>query len=80
MPVLEKPFKNSVQKIEKSKKKNSEIAACEPKITSEKTNFGSNTFSHSTSKLELQNVTPHIHSLFRSTSCFGVTKIMQKCD
>ena len=32
-------------------------------------------FSHSTLKLERKNFTPQNHSLFRSTSCYGVTKI-----
>ena len=32
-------------------------------------------FFHSTLKLERKNFTPQNHSLFRSTSCFGVTKI-----
>ena len=32
-------------------------------------------FSHSTLKLERKNFTPQNHSLFRSISCFGVTKI-----
>ena len=32
-------------------------------------------FSHSTLNLEQKNFTPQNHSLFRSTSCFGVTKI-----
>ena len=32
-------------------------------------------FPHSTLKLERKNFTPQNHSLFHSTSCFGVTKI-----
>ena len=32
-------------------------------------------FSHSTSDLEQKSFTPQNHSLFRSTSCLGVTKI-----
>ena len=32
-------------------------------------------FSHSTFKLERKNLTPQNHSLFRSISCVGVTKI-----
>ena len=32
-------------------------------------------FSHYTLNLEQKNFTPQNHSLFRSTSCFGVTKI-----
>ena len=48
MNGLGKPFrKNPIQKVEKKKKNQSEIAACEQKITSEKANFCSNTvFSH----------------------------------
>ena len=32
-------------------------------------------FSHSTLKLERKKFTPQNHSIFRSISCFGVTKI-----
>ena len=56
--------KNSIRKIKKTVKI-SEIAACEQKTP----------FSHSTLKLERKNFKPQNHSLFRSTSCFGVTKI-----
>ena len=35
--------KNTIQKIEKNRKNQSEIAACEQKITTEKPNFCSNT-------------------------------------
>ena len=78
MRELEKQFrkKNPIQKIEKKNCKNqSEIAACEQKTTSEKANFVQTPFSHSTLKLEQKNFTPQNHSLFRSISCFGVTKI-----
>ena len=37
--------------------------------------FVQTTFSDSNLKLERKNFTPQNHSLFRSTSCFGVTKI-----
>ena len=66
----------------KSSKNKSEIAACEQKTTTEKPNFCSNTvFSLKlltfivTLKLERKKFTPQNHSLFRSISCFGVTKI-----
>ena len=61
--------KKSDTKIENSKNQ-SEIAACEQKTTTEKPNFYSNTL-----KLERKQFTPQNHSLFRSISCFGVTKI-----
>ena len=40
--------KKSIQKIEKTVKKQLEIAACEQKTTSEKANFIQTPFSHST--------------------------------
>ena len=68
--------KNPIQKIEKKNSKNqSEIAACEQKTTSEKAIFVQTPFSDSTLNLERKNFTPQNHSLFRATSCFGVTKI-----
>ena len=70
---LEKKIQS--KKNRKNSKNQSEIAACEQKTTSEKANFRSTPFSHSTLKLEQKNFTPQNHSLFRSTSCFGVTKI-----
>ena len=73
---LGKPFrKKSDPKNRKNSKNQSEIAACEQKTTTEKPNFCSNTVSHSTLKLEREKFTPQNHSLFRSISCFGVTKI-----
>ena len=71
-----KPFrkKNPIQKTEKSKNL-SEIAACEQKTTSQKANFGSNTVFSLYFKIRTKKFTPRNHSLFRSTSCFGVTKI-----
>ena len=45
MNGLEKNLEKSpIQKIEKNSKNQSEIAACEQKITSEKANFCSNSF------------------------------------
>ena len=64
------------QKIEKKNSKNqSEVAACEQKPLARKRIFVQTPFSHSTLKLEQKNFTPQNHSLFRSTLCFGVTKI-----
>ena len=62
-------------KNSKNSKKQSEIAACEQKTTSEKPNLVQTMFSHLTLKIERKIFTPQNHSLFRSTSCFGVTKI-----
>ena len=73
---LEKPFrKNPIQKIEKSTRNQSEIAACEQKPLARKRIFVQTPFSSSTLKLERKNFTPQNHLLFRSASCFGVTKI-----
>ena len=46
------------------------------KPQSRKQIFVQTLFSHSTLKLKRKNFTPQNHSLFRSTSCFGVTKII----
>ena len=66
-------LKKSDQKIKKNNQ--CQNAACEQKTTNEKANFVQTPFSHSTLKLEQINFTPQNHSLFRSISCFGVTKI-----
>ena len=71
-----KPFrKKSNQKNWKNSKNQSEIAACEQKPLARRPIFVQTPFSHSTLKLERKNFTPPNHSLFRSISCFGVTKI-----
>ena len=76
MNGLGKPLrKKSDPKNRKNSKKKSGIAACEQNTTSEKANFCSNTVFSSTLNLERKNFTHQDHSLFRSTSCFGVTKI-----
>ena len=76
MNGLGKPFqKKSDPKNRKNCKNQSEIAVCEQKTTSEKAIFVQTPFSHSTLNLERKNFTPQNHSLFRSISCFGVTKI-----
>ena len=67
--------KNPIQKIEKNSKNQSEIAACEQKTTTEKPNFCSNTVFSLYFKIRAKKFTPQNHSLFRSISCFGVTKI-----
>ena len=68
--------KNSDRKIKKNSKSQSDIATCEQKkTTSEEANFCSNTVFSLYFKIEANNFTPQNHSLFRSTSCFGVTKI-----
>ena len=78
MNVLQKPIrKKSNPNNWKSSKIQIEIAACEQKTTSKKANFCPQTlFSHSNLKLEQKTFTPQNHSLFRSTSCFGVNKII----
>ena len=73
-------WENHLEKKSDPKNKNSknqrEIAACEQKTTSGKANFTKfHSLTRSTLKLEQKNFTPQNHSLFRSISCFGVTKI-----
>ena len=76
MNGLEKPLrKKSDPKNRKNSKNQSEIAACEQKRLARKRIFVQTPFSHSTLNLEQKNFTPQNHSLFRSTSYFGVTKI-----
>ena len=78
---LGKPFRKKFDpKIEKNSKHQSEIAACEQKTTSEKANFCSNTVFSLYFKIRAKKLTPQDHSLFRSTSCFGVTKITIQLD
>ena len=67
--------KSDPKNRKKNSKNKSEIAACEHKTTTRKRIFVQTPFSHSTLKLEQKNFTPQNHSLFRSTSGFGVTKI-----
>ena len=76
MNGLEKPFrKKSDTKNRKNSKNQSQIAACEQKTTTDKANFCSNTVFSLYFKIRAKKFTPQDHSLFRSTSCFGVTKI-----
>ena len=73
---LGKPFrKKSDPKNRKNSKNQSEIAACEQKTTTEKPNFCSNNVFSLYFKIRVKKFTPQNHSLFRSISCFGVTKI-----
>ena len=75
MNGLEKPFrKKSDPKNRKNTKNQSENAACD-KPLARKRIFVQTPFSHSTLNLERKNFTPQDHSLFRSISCFGVTKL-----
>ena len=70
-----KPFKKIAPKNRKNSKSRSQIAACEQKTTSEKAKFCSNNVFSIYFKIRAKKCTPQNHSLFRSTSCFGVTKI-----
>ena len=67
--------KKSIQKIEKIVKIKSEIAACAQKTTSEKANFCSNTIFSLHFKIRAKKFHAAKPLDFRSTSCFGVTKI-----
>ena len=67
--------KNPVQKIEKTEKIKAKLPHVNKKPLARKQIFVQIPFSHSTLKLERKKFTPQNHSLFRSTSCFGVTKI-----
>ena len=76
MNGLEKPFrKNPIPKIEKTVKIKLKLPHVNKKPLARKRIFVQTPFSHSTSNLERKNFTPQNHLLFRSTSCFGVTKI-----
>ena len=67
--------KNPIQKIEKIVKIKVKMPHVNKKPLARKRIFVQTPFSHSTLNLERKNFTPQNHSLFRSTSCFGVTKI-----
>ena len=69
-------YKKSDPKNRKNSKNQSEIAACDHKKPLPRNRiFVQTPFSHSTLKLERKKFTPQNHSLLRSISCFGVTKI-----
>ena len=70
----ENHLENPIQKIENSKNQ-SEINSCEKKSIPGKRIVVQTPFSHSTLKTERKIFRPQNHSLFRSTSCFDVTKI-----
>ena len=77
MNGLGNPFRIKIRSkipMKTVKKNRSEIAACEQKTTNEKTNFCSNTVFSLYFKIRAKKFKPQNHSLFRSISCFGVTK------
>ena len=67
--------KNPIQKTEKTVKFKVKLPHVNKKPLARKRNFVQTPISHSTLKLERTTSTPQTHSLFRSISCFGVTKI-----
>ena len=67
--------KNPIQKIEKTVKIRVKLPHVNKESLARKRIFVQKPFSHSTLKLERKKFTPQNHSRFRSTSCFGVTKI-----
>ena len=67
--------KNPIQNIEKTVKIKVKLPHVNKKPRARKRIFVQTLFSHSTLNLEQKNITPQNHSLFRSNSCFGVTKI-----
>ena len=64
-----------IQKLEKTVKIKVKLPHVNKKPLARKRIFVQTPFSHSTLNLERKNFTPQKHSIFRSTSCFGVTKI-----
>ena len=76
MNGLGKPFrKKSDPKNRKTEKIKAKLPHVNKKPLARKRIFAQTPFSHSTLNLERKNFTPQNHSLFRSISCFGVTKI-----
>ena len=76
MNGLGKPFrKNPIQKIEKTVKIKVKLPHVNKKPLARKRIFVQTPFSHSTLNLKRKNFTLQNHSLFRSNSCCGVTKI-----
>ena len=67
--------KNPIQRIRKTKKIKVKLPQVNKKPLARNRIFVQTPFSHSTLKLEQKNFTPQNQSLFRSFSCFGVTKI-----
>ena len=75
MNELEKQFeKNLIPKMEKAVKITVKLPHVNKNPLARKRIFVQTPFSHCTLKLK-RNFTPQNHSLFRSISCFGVTKI-----
>ena len=74
---LGKPFRKKIRskKSEKKTVKSDETVTVNKKPLPRKRIFVQTQFSHSILKLERKKFTPQNHSLFRSISCFGVTKI-----
>ena len=72
MNGLGKPFRKKSDPKNRNSKNLSEIAACEKKKLA---SFCSNTVSSLYFKIRVKNFISQNHSLFRSTSRFGVTKI-----
>ena len=67
--------KNPIQKIEKTVKIRVKLPHVNKKPQPRNRIFVQTPFSHSTLKLEQKKITPQNDSLFRSISCFCVTKI-----
>ena len=67
--------KNPIQKIEKTVNIEVKLPHVNKKPLTIKRIFVQTPYSHSTLKLERKHFTPQNHSLFRSISCFGVTKV-----
>ena len=67
--------KNPIPKIEKTVKIRVKLPHVNKKPLPRNQIFVQTPFSHSTLKLERKKFTTQNHSLFRSISCFGVTKI-----
>ena len=67
--------KNPIRKIEKTEKIKAKSPHVNKKPLARNRIFVQTPFSHSTLNLEREKFTPQNQSLFRSTSCFGVTKI-----
>ena len=81
MSELGKPFrKKSDPKIEKIVNIKLKLPHVNKKSPAKRQIFVQTPFFHSTLKLEQTNFTPQKHSLFSSTSCFGVTKITTQFD
>ena len=68
-------LKNPIEKLEKTVKIRVKLPHVNKKPLPRNRIFVQTPFSHYTLKLERKNFTPQNHSLFRSISCFGVTKI-----